>query len=160
MSGNANFNRVYIDFGSQVRDFEKAVEVLAVVDFIQGAWGYGIGNLAGAKFGAQWLRAGENAQKREEDLDLILQMVDAPFFEIVLRDGANGSRYGGWLEGGLPLQITDEVVNGYRVLTTTLADGSPLRHEFVDAELGYQPVPGAAAVPLRSQKRKGMRKAS
>jgi hypothetical protein len=158
MSGTIQFNRTYCEYGPQVRDFEKTPDVIAVIDHFIGLWGYSVGDLMGTRFTAQWLGDGEKSGKAEDELDLMIEMNATGFFEIVLRNGNGDSQYGGWLYGKQPVVVSDDIVNGYRVILTTGDDGSQLRHEFIPS-IGYEPVAGAKALPLRSQKRKAMRRA-
>ena len=157
MSGVIAFNRSYTEYGPQVRGFEKSPDVIAVIDHFMSLWSYSVGNLIGGRFTTQWLAEGENDGKDEDQLDLVVQMTDTGFFEVILRNGVGDSQYGGWLFGMLPVTLTDEIVNGYRVIATTAEDGSQVRHEFLP-DVGYEPIAAAKVLPLRSQKRKAMRR--
>jgi hypothetical protein len=78
---------------------------------------YPIGALVDAKISSVWLGEGEALGGEEANLDLIFKMRDAggfSFFEIVLRTQL-GPVYGGFA-GGQSLEVTDEIVNGHRVL--------------------------------------------
>jgi len=120
MAGMISFNRNYAAFGSQVRPFEKSDDVgFTVTEFMwfEGAPFYPIGSLIDAKISSAWLGEGEPQSGDEADLDLIFKMREQEgfnFFEIVLRT-AFGAVYGGYA-GGQSLEVTDEIVNGHRVL--------------------------------------------
>ena len=159
MSGNTKFNRSYLDFGPDVRPFETTADVVSVYEDILTMWNYDLGDQIGALFSAQWLREGERPENDPETLDLIFRINGAPFFEIILKDGTNGARYGGWLFGAEPVVVTDEIVDGYRVILTADADGSQLRHEYSAAAATYGPVAPVAAMPLSAARRMGLRRA-
>lgn len=159
MSVKMKFNRSYLDYGPDVRPFETTADVVSVYEDILTMWNYDLGDQIGALFSTHWLGESERPENDPDTLDLIFQINGAPFFEITLQDGTNGARYGGWLFGAKPVVITDEVVDGYRVILTTDMDGSQLRHEYNAAVASYGPVAPVAAMPLSAARRMGLRRA-
>ena len=142
------FDRTYADFGPKVRDFERSAEVIQVVEGFMKQWNYSLLDLMGSEFTAQWLREGEMPENDPDTLDLIFEIATQGFYEIVLRDGDGNAVYGGYLFGVQPVKITDEIVNGYRVLLATQADGGEARYGFSPGA-GYTLMPGATgAFPL------------
>jgi hypothetical protein len=159
MAGTIQFNRTYIDFGPQVNAWEKTPDILSAIETFFGLWGYDPMEQLGAKVTAQWLGEGEKPANQNEAVDLIFEIKGQPFFEIVLNTPGKDAVYGGYLYGTQPVEITDEIVNGYRVLVTKGEDGANVRHEFDPAQGWYLPVAAASAVPLNAARRM-LRKAS
>ncbi|WP_299289059.1 hypothetical protein [uncultured Tateyamaria sp.] len=133
MSGTLQFNREFAEFGPQVRNFEKADDVGFVVTELLwdgGAPFYAIGELMDARINATPLGEGDPAS--EELIDLVLRFPtrgegDGFWFEIVLRV-EGGAAYAGWIFGE-ELAVTDEIVNGHRVLEAS-AGGTTLRYVY------------------------------
>ena len=151
MAGKLNFTRDYAAFGSKVNDYEIAPDVNYVLagtirDF---TW-YPYDVYIDSKFVAIWLREGENDPKDPANIDLIFIAKNQGFAEIVLRDHNSEAVYGGWLVWGESAEVTDKIVNGYRVINVTLASGEVVRHEFVGT--GYVPVGPTATVSLANAK--------
>ena len=141
MAGTLQFNRKYAEFGSRIRDFEKDDEVGFVVSeflWYDGAPFYPVGAVIDAHVSAVWL--GEGDAPTEDLIDLVFRMRPSPnqdftLYEIVLRD-QGGAFYGGWVFGD-NLRVTDEVVNGHRVLETDDL-GATARFVFVPTQGQYQ----------------------
>ena len=115
--------------------------------------------LINAKISAIWLGEGEKPAGDVENLDLLFKMgaPGEPFIEIILRSTGNFPVYGGWLEGQ-SADVTDEIVNGHRVLVTTL-DGTKLRWEYALDAGQYVPAgPMAGAKMSTAVARKLQRK--
>ncbi|MBW8640286.1 hypothetical protein K1W69_24040 [Hoeflea sp. WL0058] len=89
---------------------------------------------------------------------MLFEMVGQNYFEIVLRDGDGSAYYGDWLAGSQPVEVTDEIINGFRVIFTGQGD-EKVRHEYEPGS-GYGPIYGTSAIPLASAKRMLNRKAS
>lgn len=157
MSGTLKFDRTYLDFGTQVRPIEKTADVASVFEDILTTWGYDVGDQIGGMFSAQWLGEGERPTNDTDRLDLIFEITGEPYFEIALRGETGVASYGGWLFGKQPVVVTDEIVNGHRVLLTTLEDGAQLRHEFFADAAGYLPSDSVTEMPLRAVRRIGLR---
>lgn len=123
MAGVLKFNRGYAEFGANIRDFEKTNDVgMIVTEFL---WYYQrpfypIASIVDSKITSVWL--GEDEPKGKESLDLIFRMAqfEEPdgfdLYEIVLRGDAK-TAYGGWV-AGKNLRVSDDIVNGHRVLET------------------------------------------
>ncbi len=132
MAGMISFNRNYAAFAAGVRPFESADDVgLVVTEFLWdgGFPFYPIGALIDAKISSAWLGESD-APGNEADLDLIFKMRElegANYFEIILRT-ASGPIYGGWV-AGQSLEVTDEFINGHRVLIGH-DSGAKGRYEF------------------------------
>ena len=162
MAGTIQFNRDYAAFGSQVKPYEKADDVGLVVTEFLCLWFYPIGALVNAKISAIWLGEGEKPAGDTENIDLLFKMGSSgePFIEIILRSTGNPPVYGGWVAGD-SVDVTDEIVNGQRVLVTTL-EGSKLRWEYtLDADPFPQYVlvgPAAGAKMSTAASRKLQRK--
>lgn len=159
MAGNMQFNRTYIDFGPEVNAWEKTPDILAAIETFFTLWGYDPMEEIGNKVTAQWLGEGEKPANQKEGVDLIFEMKGQPFFEIVLNTPGQDAVYGGYVYGKQPVEVTDEIVNGYRVLVSTGEDGAKIRHEFDPGQSWYLPVAAASAVPLNAARRM-LRKAS
>ena len=129
MAGTLKFNREYAGFGPQIRDFEKDNDVgIVVTEFLwdSGVPFYSIGALMKARINAVPL--GDGDPPSEDLIDLVFRMPtateDSFYYEIVLRvEGA--AAYGGWIFGET-LSVLDDVVNGHRVLETSVS-GETLR---------------------------------
>lgn len=157
MSRTMIFDRSFVELGRDLQPDEKEPGVLASIEFFMKEWGYSFGELVGAQFSTHWLGEGDSSGRSPGEMDLVIEMNGSGFFEIVLRSKGRAV-YGGWLEGMRPIVVSDEEVNGHRVVLTTLADGSQLRHEYLPG-YGYGSI-AAAAAPLRSLGRMVMRQAS
>ena len=152
MAGTLKFTRDYAVFGSKVNDYEISPDVNHILagtirDF---TW-YPYDVYIGSKFVAIWLREGEKDPNDPANIDLIFIAKNQGYAEIVLRDHNSEAAYGGWLVWGESAEVTDEIVNGYRVINVTLASGDVERHEFVDT--GYVPVGPTATASLARAKR-------
>jgi hypothetical protein len=99
---------------------------------------YPVGALVNAKISAIYLGQGEKPAGDVDDLDLISKMAQPGdgFFEIVLRSKGNAPVYGGWAYGE-SLEVTDEIVNGHRVLIAKLG-AQKRRYEY---RLNASPAP-------------------
>lgn len=154
MAGTAKFDRIYVDFGPKVNDVEKASDVLTAWEDMLAMYSYPCAGQIGAPFSAQWLGEGERPANDPDTLDLLFVIPDTPYIEIILNSGDTDARYGGWLYGQDGVELTDDYVNGYRVLIATAADGTQSRHEYLIAEGGYVPVGPVAALPLSAARRR------
>jgi len=134
MVGELKFTRDYAQYGDDVRDFEKASDVGAVLAETLRRYSYPYNVYIGQKFTSIWLREGEPKSKDPEDLDLIFVAGGQGFLEIVLRDQGFDAVYGGWLVDGESVEVTNEIVNGYRVINVTMQSGETERHEFIFGE--------------------------
>jgi hypothetical protein len=151
MAGNIQFKRDYAAFGSKVRPFEKSDDVGSVLSWILGEWSvlYPVGALVHAKISAIYLGKGEKPAGDVDNIDLIFKMAQsgAGYFEIILRSKGNPPIYGGWAVGE-SLEVTDEIINGHRVL---IAKSGPdkLRYEYTLGDpLGYGPMYALAGAAL------------
>ncbi|MEL6467731.1 MAG: hypothetical protein AAFQ58_22420 [Pseudomonadota bacterium] len=156
MAGEAQFNRDYINYGAEVRPFEKTTDVSFVLTEILCTFLYPLNALVGNKFSAQWLGEEEKGPNDPEDLDLIFEFseteVSGAFREIILRNHAGVATYGGWLVAGGTVHVTDEIVNGYRVILVRV-DGQEIRHE--NDGVYYVPVGASPAIAAASAARRG-----
>ncbi len=157
MAGTIQFNREFISFGNGVQDYEKTPDIVVAWEDMLALWGYPCGGQIGAPFSAQWLAEDERPENDPEKLDLLFLIPDQPFIEIILNSGTSDARYGGWLHGSAPVDVTDEAVNGYRVLITTLPDGSRQRHEYDAVSGGYAPAGPATVMPIAVARRRSLR---
>lgn len=151
MAGKLKFTRDYALFGPEVRDFEKSEDINIVLAEIICRWNYPYDVFIDEKFVSIWLRENEAGPNDPDNLDLIFIAKDQGYAEIVLRDHNGQAVYGGYLEWGESAEVTDEIVNGYRVINVTLASGEVVRHEFI--QTGYVPVGPAATASLARAKR-------
>ena len=132
MSGNTYTpKRTFADFDAQTRDFEKSDDVLDVVTGIMTELGDNIGAYIGGKFIGLWLREGEAQNEDESDLDLLFVNQVDQFIDIVLRQRAGLPADGGSLKPAVTLKLTDDIVEGYRVIIGVAEDGTETRYEFV-----------------------------
>ncbi|AYD04389.1 hypothetical protein [Neorhizobium sp. NCHU2750] len=137
------FGRSYMAFTAVTEPYQRADDVgYAIAEFMsfKGRPYYPIGALANTRIAASRLSAGDVLEADEDNLDLIFRMREAEggyFFEIVLRS-SQGTRYGGWL-WGYDVEVTDEIVNGYRVIET-IEGSRRWRFEFCDNANHYQSV--------------------
>lgn len=142
------FNGSYLAFASSAPPFLRADDVgYAITEFMwfQGKPYYPMGALTDARVAYFHLSAALREETDEDNLDLVFQMrgpQGGHFFEIILRSD-HGTTYGGWLWGS-DLEILDEFVDGYRVLST-MYDGTPARFEY-NRELGRYGIVGQAPV--------------
>ncbi len=139
MPGSFSFLRTYAQYGADIRDFEKDGEVSVVLSVILAKFEYPISCLIGARMSSQWLRAGDASSKDASVLDLLFEMQDAGFVEIVMRDAEGTAFYGGWLERGNAYRVTDELVCGYRIIESRKIDGTVRKHSYSE-RFGYQPI--------------------
>ena len=164
MGGMVQFSRRYADFATQARPFERSTDVCLVVTDFLSRWGYPVNALIGAEFSAQWLGDGEPGPNDPDNLDLIFRMVETEvseaFFEVVLRDAHGVPVYGGWLLPADTLELTDEIVNGQRVIIGRTTGGGLVRHEFHPGEGGYVPLPQAPSVAAMAIRRRQIRAAA
>ena len=135
------FDGSYMLFAAGTQPFLRADDVgYAVTEFMwfKGRPFYPMGALTEAKVACFDLSAPLADEADEDNLDLVFQMRGPDgghLFEIVLRSN-RGTAYGGWLWGN-NVEILDEFVDGYRVLSTSY-EGEPARFEY-RRELGrYQ----------------------
>lgn len=132
MAGKLKFNREYASFGNKVRPFEKSAEVGKVLLWILNEWPslYPLSALINSKISAIYLGKGEKTAGDIDNLDLIFKMAEsgAGIFEIILRSEGHLPVYGGWAVGDT-LEVTDEIVNGHRVLIGKIGS-EKLRHEY------------------------------
>ena len=160
MAGTVQFNRNYAAFGNQVEPYEKSDDVgLAVTEMLaENRYLYPIGALINAKISGIWLGEGERPVGDKEDLDLLFKMAfpDVPFIEIILRSKGNPARYGGWALGD-KLEVTDEIVNGHRVLIGSW-QGEALRFEFNLDNSWYGPVSTAGGARVSTAAARNMYK--
>lgn len=132
------FNDPCLTFASSAQPFLRADDVgYAMTEFMwfEGKPYYPMSALTDARVACVRLSAALYEELDEDNLDLVFQMRGPQgkhLFEIVLRSDY-GTAYGGWLWGE-DLEIADEFIDGYRVLTTTY-DGLPARFEY-NRELG------------------------
>ena len=152
MAGKLNFTRNYAMFGSDVRDFEKAPDVVSVLARTVCDYEYPYDVYIDEKFVSVWLREDEPGPNDPDNLDLIFIAKNQGFAEVVLRDHGDAAVYGGYLIWGDSAEVTDEIVNGYRVINVNLGAGGIERHEFV-LGFGYAPVGPAATASLARSKR-------
>lgn len=116
------FTRPYLAFSSMAEPYKRADDVgYVVTEFMsfKGKPYYPIGVLTSARVTSVHLTSRDPEKADEDNLDLIFRMREAEggwFFEIVLRSN-QGTRYGGWIWGN-DIEVLDEVVQGYRVLST------------------------------------------
>ncbi|WP_245519282.1 hypothetical protein [Neorhizobium sp. JUb45] len=122
MKSPLSFTRPYLAFSSMMEPYQRADDVgYVVTEFMsfKGRPYYPIGALTSARVTPVHLTARNPDEADEDNLDLIFRMREAEggyFFEIVLRC-SQGTRYGGWI-WGYEIEILDEVVEGYHVLST------------------------------------------
>jgi hypothetical protein len=132
------FNISYLTFTSNAQPFLRADDVgYAITEFMwfKGKPYYPMGALTEARIACLHLSSAFRDEFDEDNLDLVFLMrrpEGGHFFEVVLRSN-HGTTYGGWLWGS-NLEIVDEMVEGYHVLST-IHDGEPARFEF-SRELG------------------------
>lgn len=154
MSGNLNFNRKFADYGPDTRDFERSRDVLKELTELVCGVKQTIGAFIGAKFTSVWLHEGD-ATGIEDDLDLIFINQEDGFLDIVLRQ--NGVPvYGGFLDPSVSVNVTDDVVNGLRVIIGTDESGNKTRYEFTGSQ--YIPVGPALSPTSMSPGRAQMRR--
>ncbi|MBP2551519.1 hypothetical protein J2858_004461 [Neorhizobium galegae] len=121
------FNSSYVQFSSYTEPYQRADDVgFAITEFMwfKGYPFYAIGALTEAKVAYARLAQGAFEETDQDNVDLVFRMSQTGggyFFELVLRSD-KGTAYGGWLWGE-NLEVTDEFINGYRVLATTHAAG-------------------------------------
>lgn len=133
MTSHMVFGRFYMAFTALAEPYQRADDVgYVVTEFMsfKGRPYYPIGALATARIAPVHLSARDFDEADEDNLDLIFRMREAHggyFFEIVLRS-SHGTRYGGWVWGH-DVEVLDEVVDGYHVLSTSNA-GKHWRFEF------------------------------
>ncbi len=125
MAGEIRFDRGYAAFQDRVREFERAPDVgYIVTEFMQynGQPYYPIDAVIESNISSVWL--GEGEPEDTSTLDILFRLIpqehDAPveyyFYEIVMRGGVR-PYYAGFVDGS-SLSITDEIVNGHRVIET------------------------------------------
>ena len=102
MSGLLKFNRLYADYGTGVREFERNAPITRQLTGILVHHGYTIDALLGARFTAQWLSMGDPGTKKLCELDFIFQMKGVARYEVILHEGGTSryKTYGGWLLAG------------------------------------------------------------
>lgn len=146
-ASDANW-RNYIKFGTEISDFEKDPKILKQVNHFMHELdvGYSFLDIIGARVTTTRLSDGFQVGDSQHDLDLIWHMERLNYFEIILCGEKITPRYGGWLYGEDP-QITDEIINGYRVIETTFKEQT-LRHHYEPLVRGYEPIFGSMAAPL------------
>ena len=129
MAGVIQFNRNFAAFGNQVNPWEKSDTVGQVITELLCIWGYPVGELIEAKISGIWLGEGERPENDPDKLDIIFKMRTASpqYYEIVLRT-EDDAWYGGFFEGQ-SLEVTDEIVNGHRVVYA-INNGMRIRYEF------------------------------
>ncbi len=134
-----SFLRLYAQYGADIRDFEKDEEVSLVLGVVMSEFAYPVSSLIGAKLSSQWLRAGDPSLQDASVMDIMFEMQQSGFVEIIMRDPSGAAFYGGWLERGNTYRVTNELVCGYRIIESNKADGTVRRHSYSE-RYGYQPV--------------------
>ncbi len=136
------FSKEFATWGLRVRPLEKADDVgLVVTEFLwfEGAPFYPISALNEARVSSVWLGGESSSDEDEDNLDLIFEMGEiadrAKFYEIVLRSEV-GTSYGGYVAGD-DLEVTDEIVNGHRVIIASV-DQFKDRYEYAPGCGQYQ----------------------
>ncbi|MFT6024341.1 MAG: hypothetical protein ACI9PY_002466 [Ascidiaceihabitans sp.] len=155
MSGKLKIDRVFAEFETNVRDFEKSDDILDILTGLIAELHQNMGAYIGGKFVSVWLGEGERDTGKSENLDLIFVNQDDDFFDIILRQHGALPISGGTLSPAETVTVTHDIVNGYRALVTVDADGYETRYEFDGAR--YVPVSELAAIPASFGRRKMMR---
>ncbi|WP_299937398.1 hypothetical protein [uncultured Pelagimonas sp.] len=158
MPGSFSFLRLYAQYGADIRDFEKDEDVSSVLSVIMSEFEYPVSSLIGAKVSSQWLRAGHPSLIDASAMDLMFEMQQSGFVEIVMRDASGTAFYGGWLERGNAYRVTNELVCGFRVIESQKPDGTVRRHSYSD-RYGYQPVCDDLPVGTETVRRLGRQRA-
>ena len=154
MTSSIKFNRTFADWGDQTREFERSEDVLTILTNLIGQLDQTIGAYIGGKFTSIWLHEGDTPGS-EADLDLIFVNQADDFLDIVLReDGV--PVYGGALNPSVTVEVTDEIVDGFRVIIGTDEGGNKTRYEATGGV--YNPVGPTAATTLISTARAKMRR--
>jgi hypothetical protein len=154
MMKRMSFNSSYLQFSSYTEPYQRADDVgYAITEFMwfKGYPFYAIGALTEAKVAYARLAQGDFEETDQDNFDLVFRMGESGgghFFELVLRSD-KGTAYGGWVWGE-DLLVTDEFINGYRVLATNHAAGQT-HFAYSRRRRGYQcigrpPVDKAAVV--------------
>ncbi len=145
--------RHFAHFDDGVRDFEKSDDILDLLTEIIVDLDQNIGAYIGGKFISLWLGEGEKDEKDEADLDLLfVNQVDG-FIDIIFRQRAGFPRDGGALFPAKTLKLTDEIVEGYRVIIGVAEDGTEIRYEVVSGR--YTPI---APFPISPSMSRGRRR--
>ncbi|MEM6617130.1 MAG: hypothetical protein AAF619_11410 [Pseudomonadota bacterium] len=149
MQSNASPDRIFGVFGDRVSALEAASDVGIVITAILNEHDYPSNALFGATVTTAWLGVGDPPTHDESALDLIFRMretdVSSAYYELIIRDENGFPFYGGWLASdAVSLEISDEIVNGYRVVLGRTASNDLIRHEF-DMVVGYVPVSDATS---------------
>jgi hypothetical protein len=156
MADTVHFNRDYAAFGSEVKAYEKADDVGLVISEIICEFLFPVRALINAKISGIWLGEGEKPANDTENIDLLFKEAkpQEPYIDIILRSTGNSPVYGGWV-AGQTLQVTNEIVNGYRVLLT-MWDGEQWRWEVSLDDSRYHPAAGAnlSSAAARKMQRK------
>lgn len=151
MSGELQFKRIYAAYGPGVRAFERSPQIAEIIAGIICRWAYPISAIIGNKLSSQWLSEGERDDESLEDLDLLFEMPEEGFIEIVLRDADALPVYGGWLVHG-QVTVTNEVMNGYRVINVVDESNETIRHEYEET-FGYSPTETATSLTTKARAR-------
>lgn len=123
--------RNFAQFSDGVREFEKSNEVLDLLTGFIAELDHNIGAYIGGKFIALWLGEGDKDDEDSEDLDLLFVNQTDGYVDIIFRQGGTAAVDGGALLPLKTIKLTDEIVEGYRVLIGIAEDGTETRYEVV-----------------------------
>lgn len=145
MAGMVRFNRSYADYGDQVRQFEKTIQIGDVItEFLWygGSPYYSANQLINSKISSVWLGEGERPDNDPNNLDLIFRMDPLSpdswtDFEVILRNNGNPV-YGGFFFGA-EIFVTDVIVAGHRAVDGIFGN-ERYRFEFDPATSQYRNV--------------------
>lgn len=144
--------RHFAHFDNGVRAFERSDEVLDILTDLVTELDQNIGAYIGGKFISLWLGEGEKTEEDAEDLDLLfVNQVDG-FIDIVFRQRAGVAVNGGALLPSKTLRLTDEIIEGYRVIIGVAEDGTETRYEVVSGR--YTPIVPLPVVSTMSRARR------
>lgn len=154
MSKTINFQRSFTNWGDKTREFERSNEIQEILTTLIDDLSMTIGAFIDGKFSSIWLHEGD-ATGDKADLDLIFVNQTDQFLDVILReDGV--PVYGGFLNPSVKVLVTDEVVDGHRVIIGIDENGGETRHEAIGGF--YSAVGPTAAVSLKSPARAKMRR--
>ncbi len=156
MATTIKCQRTFVDWGDRTRDFERSEDVLRILTDVMVDLEQTIGAYIGGKFTSIGLHEGDSSGI-EADLDLIFVNRADGYRDIVLRKNGE-TAYGGALNPSKSVQVSDEIVNGFRVLIGIDDGGNKTRYEVIGGQ--YNPVGPAAAASLTNPARAKMRRAA
>ena len=133
------FDVPFVDLKTIVRKEKDLDKLTHLLRLILRMHNYPASAITRCNFASARLAAGAFHDRIGFGPDLICQLGQQGYSEVILHDDYGLQTYGGYLINGKNFEILDEVENGHHVVLVTHEDRSVTRHVYL-AGVGYEPV--------------------